>query len=133
MADKSKMGSVTSDSHHCVICETEIPCDSPEDPQDCLVSAITCGTCDDAGQAGDNWDIFEAANEQEDERDEPFPDETAKARPQASDDDFFDALLREEDRRANDTFGAPQVKPRDAGTSTFKTPAKRKKGRQGNR
>ena len=35
----TKLSSGTaSRSHRCVICEAEIPCDNPEDAQDCLVS-----------------------------------------------------------------------------------------------
>ena len=76
------------------------------------------------------WDFLEAADGAEDEWGESLPDETAKTRAEASDDDFFDALLREEDRRGEDSFGSPQVKPRDGGTSVFKTTTRTKKGRR---
>ena len=49
MTTKLSLGT-TSHSHRCVICEAEIPCDNPEDAQDCLVSALTCGNCDDISQ-----------------------------------------------------------------------------------
>ena len=35
MTTKLSLGT-TSHSHRCVICEAEIPCDNPEDAQDCL-------------------------------------------------------------------------------------------------
>lgn len=38
----------TSHSHQCIVCSSAIPCDSPDDPQGCFVSALTCGICDDA-------------------------------------------------------------------------------------
>ena len=123
----------TDHIHQCVSCGAEIPCDSPEEPQDCLMATLTCGSCDDAGQSPDDLDFPEAVDGAEDEWGESFPDETAKARVEASDDDFFDALLREEDRRGEDSFGSPQVKPRDGGTSTFGTNTKTKKGRWGKR
>ena len=40
----------SSHTHRCAVCETDIPCDSPEDPQGCMVSALTCGDCDDISQ-----------------------------------------------------------------------------------
>ena len=123
----------TGHFHQCVSCGAEFPCDSPEELQDCLVTALTCGSCDDAGQSPDDLDFPEAEDGAEDEWGESLPDETAKARAGASDDDFFDALLREEDRRGEDSFGSPQVKPRDGGTSTFKTTTRTKKGRWGKR
>ena len=123
----------TDHIHQCVSCGAEIPCDSPEEPQDCLVTALTCGSCDDAGQNSDDLDLPEAVDGAEDEWGESLPDETAKARAEASDDDFFDALLMEEDRRGEDSFGSPQVKPRDGGTSTFKTTTRPKKGRRDKR
>ena len=46
--------------HQCVSCGAEIPCDSPEEPQDCLMAALTCGSCDDGSQDGGQWDCFEA-------------------------------------------------------------------------
>ena len=123
----------TDHVHQCVSCGAKIPCDSPEEPQDCLVAALTCGSCDDAGEEGDDWDFLEAVDGAEDEWGESLPDETAKTRAEASDDDFFDALLMEEDRLGEDSFGSPQVKPRDGGTSTFKTTTRTKKGRRGKR
>ena len=123
----------TDHIHQCVSCGAEIPCESPEEPQDCLVTTLTCGSCDDTGQSPDDLDFPEAADGAEDEWGESLPDETAKTRAEASDDDFFDALLREEDRRGEDSFGSPQVKPRDAGPSAFKTNTKTKKGRRGKR
>ena len=123
----------TDHIHQCVSCGAEIPCDSPEEPQDCLVTALTCGSCDDAGQSPDDLDFPEAVDGAEDEWGESLPDERAKARAEASDDDFFNALWMEEDRRGEDSFGSPQVKPRDGGTSAFKTTTKTKKGRRGKR
>ena len=34
-------------THQCINCQAEIPCDSPDDPQGCFVSTLTCGSCDD--------------------------------------------------------------------------------------
>ena len=44
----------TDHIHQCVSCGAEIPCDSPEEPQDCLVTTLTCGSCDDTGQSPDD-------------------------------------------------------------------------------
>ena len=123
----------TDHIHQCVSCGAEIPCESPEEPQDCLVTTLTCGSCDDAGQSPDDLDFPEAVDGTEDEWGESLPDETANIRAEASDDDFFDALLREEDRRGEDSFGSRQVKPRDGGASAFKTTTRTKKGRRGKR
>ena len=123
----------TDHIHQCVSCGAEIPCESPEEPQDCLVTTLTCSSCDDTGQSPNDLDFPEAVDGAEDEWGESLPDGTAKTRAEASDDDFFDALLREEDRRGEDSFGSPQVKPRDGGTSTFKTTTRTKKGRRDKR
>ena len=40
----------SSHTHRCAVCETDISCDSPEDPQGCMVNALTCGDCDDISQ-----------------------------------------------------------------------------------
>ena len=45
-------------THRCVICDAPIPCDSPDAPQDCLVSALTCSSCEDISQDWDGGDAF---------------------------------------------------------------------------
>ena len=58
MTTKLSLGT-TSHSHRCLVCDAQIPCDSPEDPQDCLVSALICGDCDDVEQVQGDEDFSE--------------------------------------------------------------------------
>ena len=48
----------TSHSHRCIVCDAVMPCDSPDDPQSCFLSALACGSCDDAVQDPDASSIF---------------------------------------------------------------------------
>ncbi len=42
--------SETTHAHQCISCGGEIPCDSPEDPQDRLLSSADCDFCSDEFQ-----------------------------------------------------------------------------------
>ena len=93
---------VPSQSHtdHCIICDEEISCHNPNDPQDCLFSSAVCDSCSDEfqdlipsgredefqdGYAGDDvpLDYNLAVEDVGSSQDEPDPD-------------YFDVTIRGE-------------------------------------
>ena len=98
MTTKLSLGT-TSHSHRCVICEAEIPCDNPEDAQDCLVSALTCGNCDDISQtlpstgSGD-YEPDDGFMPQDSDADDTYRDQDTA--------DSFEATLQDNGHRIED-------------------------------
>lgn len=76
-----------SHTHRCMVCDTQIPCDSPEDAGQCEMSALTCAPCEEDFRDQDSG--------------EPSDDqERARLGDDASDDDF-DEMIKGEDQMGN--------------------------------
>ena len=83
-------------THRCVVCDAEIRCESPDDPQGCLVNALSCGDCDEPFQGKDGVGDVEA---------QEFPDLS-----QGNDEeDWIDDFLMEEDEA--DYAAQPEIIP----------------------
>ena len=87
----TRRGSVsTSHTHLCVVCDTPIPCESPEDSQHCTATAIVCSACD-----GSSQDVSTQT---------PFKDQA----PSGDGSDSFDDVFGGEDRMGEEMFDATQ-------------------------
>ena len=127
----------TSHTHRCVVCDTQIPCDSPEDPQDCLVGALTCGDCDDIPQdlplteSGD-FDPDDSFVSQDSDAANGFEDMMPGNGHRADDYDavdFFEATLKSDDHRDEEWFPEPQTRPQSPNKPSGRSGSKSKKGR----
>ena len=118
----------SSHTHRCAVCETDIPCESPEDPQGCMVSALTCGDCDgfmpqdsdadDTYRDQDTADSFEATLQDNGHRIEDYDAI-----------DFFESMLQGNDHSDEEWFPEAQTKPENPSTSPARRGGWKKKGR----
>ena len=145
MTTKLSLGT-TSHSHRCVICEAEIPCDNPEDAQDCLVSALTCGNCDDIFQTlpstgfGD-YEPDDGFMPQDSGADDTYRDQDTADSFEATLQDnghriedydavgFFESMLQGNDHSDEEWFPEAQTKPENPSTSPARRGGWKKKGR----
>ena len=88
--------------HQCLICDEEVSCDNPNDPQDCLFISAICDSCSDGfqellpGEQEDEFKDWEPTEDQAEER-EPTVDYASEMDgrdPGESDDDYFDGGLQ---------------------------------------
>ncbi len=121
----------TSHSHRCIVCNVcnaEMPCDSPDDPQSCFLSALTCGSCDDAVQDYDASSIF---NPQDADGRDLFED---ILQGDASDDrdgvDLFEDIFSGDNCGLNEEwFADTRYDPKRSTQSTGRKTTKKKKRR----
>ena len=86
-----------SHTHRCVVCDAQIPCDSPGDAGQCEVSALTCAPCEEGFRDQDSG--------------EPSDDgDRARLGDEASD-DGFDEMLKGEDQMGNQMLEDSQAIP----------------------
>ena len=92
-----------SHTHHCIICDEEISCHNPNDPQDCLFSSAVCDSCSDEFE-----DLLPGVEEDEAGENGGSPEERADdwaptadymlvfegTDPRQPDDEFFDVMLQ---------------------------------------
>ena len=136
----------SSHTHRCAVCETDIPCDSPEDPQGCMVSALTCGNCDDISQTfpstgyGD-YEPDDGFMPQDSDADDSYRDQdTADSFEATLQDnghriedydaiDFFDPTQEGDRPEDEEWFPEAQTKPENPSTSPARRGGWKKKGR----
>ena len=136
----------SSHTHRCAVCETDIPCDSPEDPQGCMVNALTCGDCDDISQtlpstgSGD-YEPDDGFMPQDSDADNTYRDQdTADSFEDLLQGDdhriedydavgFFESMLQGNDHSDEEWFPEAQTKPENPSTSPARRGGWKKKGR----
>ena len=120
-----------SHTHHCIICDEEISCHNPNDPQDCLFSAAVCDSCSDEFE-----DLLPGVEEDEAEEKRESTEEQAddwappvdymlvfeRTDPRQPDDEFFDVMLQADRKDGEDWFNdEPLVRTEPVVTKPSKT------------
>ena len=110
-----------SHTHHCIICDEEISCYNPNDPQDCLFSVAVCDSCSD-----DFEDLLPGVEEDEAEENGESPEDYMLVfegtDPRQPDDEFFDVMLQADRKDGEDWFNdEPLVRTEPVVTKPSKT------------